>query len=324
MVTNILDSYAKCYKEVLCIPCTQGTKSESERFPGAEYTTCVESYVSESGRSIQAGTSHYLAQIFAKMFKIEFENKQNKKEHVYQTSWGVSTRSIGAFVMIHGDDKGMVMTPRCAIYQVVIVPIYIKKQYEDMNNKSHELAKYLKKNGIRAHVDDRDNYTPGFRYNYWEIRGIPIRLELGPKDMENEQFMACRRVDGKKIAMKWEGLLETLKAEFIDISDLMYNKAKDTQDSKKKTVLTWKDFMENINKKMMCLAPWCDTVKCEEDVNERSRTESLGLNEEDEQALTGKAKTLCIPFEQPELADNQTCFACENKAKLWALWGRSY
>jgi len=275
IVLDILDAYERIYKEILCIPVTKGAKSENERFAGADWTTCLESYVAENGRSIQACTSHYLGQNFSKMFGIEFENQQNKKDFAYQTSWGISTRSIGAYIMIHGDDKGMVMTPRSAEVQVVIVPIYMKDlNKEEMNAQCHTLKKQLQEADIRVKVDDRDNYTPGFRYNHWEIRGTPIRLEVGPKDIKNEAVMAVTRFDGQKKSIKWVDLVPEIQAEFKRISEAMFNNALQKLNDKKKTVEKWDDFMVELNKKNMCLAPWCNTVKCEEAVKERSKKES--------------------------------------------------
>ena len=325
MVFDILDAYEKVYNEILCIPVTKGKKSEKEKFAGADYTTCIESFVVENGRSIQAATSHYLGQNFSKMFNIEFENKSNKKEFAFQSSWGVSTRSIGAYVMTHGDDKGIVMTPACAEYQIVIVPIYMKDvNKNEMNAKAHELADLMIDADLRVWVDDRDNYTPGFRYNYSEIRGTPLRLELGPKDLEKQQFMACSRFDGKKSAMKWETLVTDVKVEFKRVSEAMLNRAKERQANATCTVKTWPDFMTNLNQKKQCFAPWCNVEKCEEDVKDKSAAESQNLAQEEEVSLTGSAKTLCIPLEQPNLEENTPCFACGQPAKLWALWGRSY
>lgn len=325
MVSDILDAYAKVYADVLCIPVTKGKKSEKEKFAGADYTTCIESYVVENGRSIQAGTSHYLGQNFSKMFGIEFEDKSNKKQFAWQTSWGISTRSIGAYIMTHGDNQGMVMTPACAEIQVVIVPIYSKDiKHEVLNNKSYELLKKLEEAEIRVWVDDRDNKTAPFRYNHWEIRGTPLRLELGPKDMENEHVIAVTRFDGQKVPMKWENLVTDIQTEFARVSKAMYDNALKRQANARVTVKTWEEFMVNLNQKKMCLAPWCNEKACEETVGDKSAEESKNLAEEENISLTGSAKTLCLPFEQPELEKCATCFACGKEAKVWALWGRSY
>jgi prolyl-tRNA synthetase len=322
MTLDIMEAYRSAYEDVMSIPVTMGKKSEDEKFPGADWTGCLESYVVETGRSIQAATSHYLGQNFSKMFGIEFENKENKKEFAYQTSWGLSTRSIGAFVMIHGDDKGMVMTPTSAEFQVVIVPIYMKSiSKEDMNARARVIAKQLEAEDIRVTVDDRENYTAGFRYNYWEIRGTPFRLELGPKDIAKNQVTCVTRFDGFKKEVAIDSLVQSLKGDFESVKKAMFKKSLDLQESRKRVVTTWEDFMVQLNLKFRCLAPWCNVKQCELDVKKKSADQSRELQDSD--ILTGAAKTLCLPFEQPPL-DDHVCFHCGKKAEVWAIWGRSY
>lgn len=170
----------------MAVPVCKGIKTESEKFAGGDFTSTVETWISENGRAIQAATSHHLGQNFAKMFGISILNEKKEKEFVWQTSWGLTTRSIGIMVMYHGDDKGLVLPPRVASVQVVIVPIYKKGEEEVILAKSRQILDELKKAGIRVHLDDRDNYTPGWKYNHWELKGVPIRLELGSKDLKNE------------------------------------------------------------------------------------------------------------------------------------------
>ena len=207
MVLSILDYYADCYKELLAVPVVKGKKSEIEKFAGANYTTTVELYVPSNGRGIQGATSHQLGQNFAKMFDVWFEDKAGQKQHVWQTSWGFSTRSIGSMIMVHSDDKGLVLPPRVAQYQAVFVPItYKDDDVTAIHGKIDELVKSLKEAGIRAQFDDRDNYTPAWKFNHWEIKGIPIRLELGKKDFEKQEVRVVRRDNGEKVQMKWANL----------------------------------------------------------------------------------------------------------------------
>ena len=201
-----MDAYANTYQNLLAIPVVKGIKSKGETFAGADYTTTVELFVKANGRGIQGATSHMLGQNFSKMFKINFEGKDKTKELAWQTSWGFTTRSIGAMIMIHGDDKGLVLPPRVAPLQVVIVPIIKKDSTEGVVEMAHEIGKKLKEAGVRVRVDDRENYNPGWKYAHWETKGVPIRIELGAKDMQSQQVMVCRRDTGSKTAFKWDGI----------------------------------------------------------------------------------------------------------------------
>lgn len=213
MVMNILDRYASVYKDLLAVPVVKGKKSKDETFAGADFTTTTEIYVPISGRGIQGATSHMLGQNFSKMFKIEFEDKTGKKALAWQTSWGLSTRSIGAMIMVHGDDKGLVLPPSVAQTQVVIIPVLFKDDdATKLLEKAEELRKVLKAAKIRVELDDRENYNPGFKYNHWELRGVPLRLELGKKDFEKQEVRMCKRNDGTKSQVKWDGIAETILA----------------------------------------------------------------------------------------------------------------
>ena len=203
-----LHFYSQVYSELLAIPVCKGIKTESEKFPGGFRTSTVETWIPENGRAIQAATSHNLGQNFAKMFKIEFEDEKKEKKLVWQTSWGLTTRSIGIMVMYHGDDKGLVLPPRAANVQVVIIPIPYKGKEEDVNAAATEIYQNLKKSDIRAQIDLRDNYNPGWKYNHWELKGVPIRIEVGPKDVQNKEVKVVIRHNGDKLQMKWENLAQ--------------------------------------------------------------------------------------------------------------------
>uniref|UniRef100_A0A7R9VIU9 proline--tRNA ligase n=1 Tax=Chlamydomonas euryale TaxID=1486919 RepID=A0A7R9VIU9_9CHLO len=316
-VAAILELYRRVYEEVMAVPVTPGKKSTAEQFAGALYTTTVEAFIPETGKAIQGATSHCLGQNFSKMFNIEFETEERTKQLVWQNSWGFTTRTIGVMIMTHGDDKGLVLPPRAAPKQVVIITIPNSKTTPEglaaMTEKAAELHAALEAAGVRVVSDTRENYTPGWKYNHWELKGVPVRLELGPKDMEKGVAVLARRDTGTKEEAAWgdvagrmPSLLETIQAD-------MYTAARAKYDACWKQVTTWDEFMEAINGRNMALAPWADEVEVENDVKKRSAVGELQ-----------GAKTLCIPFKQPEMPPGTLCFASGKPAKNWALWGRSY
>lgn len=332
-VMQILDYYAGVYEELLAVPVIKGKKTEKEKFAGGDFTTTVEGYIPQTGRGIQGGTSHHLGQNFSKMFNLSVENplgKDHPKIFAYQNSWGLSTRTIGVMVMIHSDNKGLVTPPRVAQFQAVVIPVGItKKTTDDKRHLIHESAMdveaRLKKAGIRAFGDYNDNYTPGWKFSQNELRGIPIRIELGPKDIENKQVVVVRRNDSRKYTVK----LDELEARIPEILDEMHNdmfaKAKDLFDTHRVIVDEWKDFVPNLNKKNVILSPWCGVMDCEEDIKDSSAKQDDGEEiETDEKSPSMGAKSLCIPFEQPELKEGQTCVKCDRKAIQYCMFGRSY
>jgi prolyl-tRNA synthetase len=317
-VYEVLDLYRRVYEDLLAVPVIKGKKSDNEKFAGALFTTSVEAFIPMNGRGVQGATSHCLGQNFSKMFDIEFETEvEDKKDFAWQNSWGLTTRTIGVMIMTHGDDKGLVLPPRVAHLQVVVVPIPNSKLSEEdkaaMLSKSEELYTSIKKAGIRVNKDFRENYTPGWKYNYWELRGVPIRLELGPKDMVNGMCVLARRDTGAKELVAWGDVITRLPVLLEEIQADMFTKAKATFDGCLEKATNWDDFMAAIDRKHMVLAPWADEVEVEEMVKKKSASEgAMG------------AKTLCIPMEQPELVEGMVCFASGKPAKNWALWGRSY
>lgn len=332
-VMQILDYYAGVYEELLAVPVVKGKKTEKEKFAGGDFTTTVEGYIPQTGRGIQGGTSHHLGQNFSKMFNLSVENplgKDHPKIFAYQNSWGLSTRTIGVMVMIHSDNKGLVTPPRVAQFQAVVIPVGItKKTSDDDRHLIHESAMdieaRLKKAGIRAFGDYNDNYTPGWKFSQNELRGIPIRVEIGPKDIEKKQVVVVRRNDSRKYTVK----LDELEARIPEILDEMHNdmyaKAKDLFDTHRVIVNEWKDFVPNLNKKNVILSPWCGVMDCEEDIKDSSAKQDDGEEiETDEKSPSMGAKSLCIPFEQPELKEGQTCVKCDRKAINYTMFGRSY
>merc|ERR1712188_108375 len=294
-------------------------------FAGGDYTTTVEAFIPTNGRGVQGATSHHLGQNFSKMFNIEFEDHEGGKKFVYQNSWGITTRTIGVMIMVHGDNNGLVMPPRVAPIQVVVVPIQFKKNLEELDAKAAEVCEQLKAAGVRAHLDNRTGYKPGFKYSHWEMRGVPLRIEIGPRDLEAGQVVVARRDDLRKEAKVTVPMAEisTRIPELLeDVQQNLLTKAKAKMDAQITDVTTWPEFVPALNQKNICRVPWCLELACENNIKKKSGEESTQM--ESASGLTGAAKSLCIPFEQPELAEGANCFNCEAEAKKWALFGRSY
>ncbi|GKY94771.1 hypothetical protein MPSEU_000442300 [Mayamaea pseudoterrestris] len=330
-VMQALELYRRVYEELLAVPVVPGYKTEKEKFAGGFRTTTVEAYIAGSGRAIQGATSHNLGQNFGKMFDIRFQDEAGQSQIAWQTSWGLTTRTIGVMVMVHGDDQGLVLPPRIAPLQVVIVPIISKKlTYEDAKPYCETVLQELKSSGIRVKFDDRTIYNPGWKYNHWEQKGVPLRIEVGPRDIEQKMVRICVRHDGSKDDVSVDGLGAHVKAMLDDIQSKMFEKAKAARDDHVVQITEWKDFVPNLEKNNLVLTPWCggEHEEWEEWVKKTSREESLkarGEEVEDEKTATSvAAKTLCIPFKQPELPAGTKCIASGLEATCWVLWGRSY
>jgi prolyl-tRNA synthetase len=323
-VLQILEFYRSVYEDLLAVPVTKGKKTDREKFAGADYTTTIEAYVAPNGRSIQAATSHSLGQNFSKVFDITFEDDHKKKCYAWQNSWGLSTRTIGGMIMIHGDNKGLRLPPRVAPIQVAIVPIPKKGIEDKLNAKIDELASVLSKAGLRVEVDRRDN-NPGWKYNNWETRGIPIRLEIGEKDLEGETAMVYRRDTQTKSKVPFADLEKAIPALVDEIHNFLYTEAKKIKTEKTKQVLTFEEFITHLNNKCVVLVPFCLAGACEDKIKDRSKTESVAQQQDEDAGLTGAAKSLCRPLEQPALPAGTKCFGgCGADAKEWCLFGRSY
>jgi len=331
MVMQALDLYRDVYQELLAVPVIPGYKTEKEKFAGGHQTTTVEAYIPGSGRAIQGATSHNLGQNFGKMFDITFQDEKGNSQTAWQTSWGLTTRTIGVMVMVHGDDTGLVLPPAIAPLQAVIVPIISKKlKVEDATPYCESILKDLVGAGIRAKLDDRVIYNPGWKYNHWEQKGVPVRIEVGPRDIENKQARVVVRYNGEKVDMMVDNLGQALQTKLDEIQNAMFAKAKETRDSHLVQVTEWKDFVPNLELNNLVLTPWCggEHQDWEDWVKNKSREESLasrGEEGEDERCATSvAAKTLCIPFDQPELPEGTKCIASGLPATCWVLWGRSY
>lgn len=312
-VLAILELYRKIYEEFLAVPVIKGKKSEVEKFAGGLYTTTVEAFIPNTGRGIQGATSHCLGQNFAKMFEIIFENERGEKAMVWQNSWAYTTRTIGVMVMIHGDDKGLVLPPHVAPLQIIVVPVPFKDaDTHAIYNACIETVQTLRAAGFRIEEDIRDNYSPGWKYSHWELKGVPLRIEIGPRDIANKQVVVVRRDNFVKQNVPLDCLSNHIGELLEEIQKDMFERAKVKRDSCIVKAENWDEFMRALNSKMMVLAPWCDEVDVEEDVKAKTKGEM------------GAAKTLCMPFDQPELLEGTVCFASGKPAKKWALWGRTY
>ncbi|EMD34768.1 hypothetical protein CERSUDRAFT_97352 [Gelatoporia subvermispora B] len=335
-VREILELYRRVYEELLAVPVIPGVKSEKEKFAGGLYTTTVEGFVSTTGRGIQGATSHCLGQNFSRpeMFNIFVEDPNDPtgqgKTYVWQNSWGLSTRVIGVMVMTHGDNQGLVLPPRVACVQVVIVPCGITAKTSDdarkaINDMCEQLADSLKKVGIKAKADLREGYTPGFKFNDWEQKGVPLRLEIGPADLAKQQTLSVRRDTGVKAPLPLADITTTVPQLLDTIQVDMFRRAKETYDSRIKEITRWEDVVSTLDDKCVVVLPWCEEESCEDDIKERS---GRAAEPQDERAPSAGAKSLCIPFDQsrwtPIEPGKTKCPACGKDAKRWTMFGRSY
>ncbi len=346
-VLDILDLYARVYEELLAVPVVKGRKSEKEKFAGGLYTTTVEGFIPATGRAIQGATSHCLGQNFANMFDINFLDEAGAKCKVWQNSWGLTTRTIGVMIMVHGDDMGLVLPPRVAPTQVIIVPILASKDSDETVQavlaaaSSAEAA--LAAAGVRVAQDTRTVYTPAWKYAHWEQKGVPVRLEVGPKDVAKGTVMSVRRDTRGKAPLKNDAnLAEQVHALLDGIQSDMLTAARAERDARIEVVTSWEEFVPALDRGNMVLAPWCETIESEEWVKEQTKATgkvektpgaqpegdaaaAAGSEEEAGKGLTGAAKTLCVPMEQPAMPEGTQCFTGNGKAaRVWALWGRSY
>ncbi|KAI4228639.1 MAG: hypothetical protein L6R36_001495 [Xanthoria steineri] len=341
-VLQILDWYADIYQDLLAVPVIRGRKTEKEKFAGGLYTTTVEGYIPFNGRGIQGGTSHCLGQNFSKMFGITVEDpsaREGEKKpplHVWQNSWGLSTRVIGVMVMIHSDNHGLVLPPRVAEIQVVIVPAGITAKTTEAEKTSihgqvDALATVLRASNIRVETDMREGYSPGWKFNEWEMRGVPLRLEFGPGESEGHFVTTARRdIPGKdgKGRITVQDLGKDVPALLDTIQGDLYKRAEESYKSHTIKITKWDDFVPALNNKNVCLIPHCLEEKCEDEIKDMSAKKAAeGSDEpEDAKAPSMGAKSLCIPFEQPPegIEEGKTCTNpnCKNLAKAWCLFGR--
>jgi len=303
-VADILDLYKKTIEEELAVPVVTGKKSEKDKFVGAVYTNTLESLMPD-GKALQMGTSHFLGQNFSKPFDVKYLDENNSETFAWQTSWGVSWRLIGGMIMTHGDDKGLVLPPKVAPIQVVIIPIYHSKEdKENVLQKACQIKDGLSDNGIRVNLDDREQLTPGFKFNDWEMRGIPIRIEIGPKDIAKNQIVLARRHNQTKISLDMDGLTEKTLSELKNIQKEMFDAAKKILDERVVRVSEYQQFKKELENGKMIDCSWCGNQTCEDKIKEE----------------TG-ADLRVIPSDNTKA---ETCIYCKNSGTTNVLFARGY
>ncbi|RYG46731.1 MAG: proline--tRNA ligase, partial [Chitinophagaceae bacterium] len=298
--------YADFAENWMALPVVRGVKSESERFAGAVNTYCIEALM-QDGKALQAGTSHFLGQNFAKAFDVKFSDKENKQDYVWATSWGVSTRLIGALVMAHSDDEGLVLPPRIAPMQVVIVPIYKgAEQNEIINGRVATLVAELKAAGIRVKFDDNDNNRPGWKFAEYEKKGVPVRVAIGARDIENNSVEVARRDTREKQTISLDGFVDTVTRLLEDIQQSMFDRARTFRDAHITKVDTWDEFQSVLKDKTGFIsAHWDGTAETEDKIKE----------------LT-KATIRCIPIDNPQ--EEGKCILTGKPSKERVLFAQAY
>ncbi|HUU06058.1 MAG TPA: proline--tRNA ligase [Patescibacteria group bacterium] len=302
---RILETYRRLAEDYLAIPVVTGLKSDSEKFAGAVRTYAIEMLMPD-GKALQAGTSHNLGQNFAKAFNIRYESKEQKLEYAWQTSWGATTRLVGALIMTHGDDSGLILPPRVAPIQAVIVPISAGNWQETVLPHAQKILAELKAAGLRVHLDDRDSYTPGWKYADWEMRGVPVRVEIGPKDIEKQQVVLVSRLDRKKSFIPWNGLAAELGSLLEGIQAELYRKAKVFHDENTRPAAGYDELREAMaGSRGLIKSGWCGGRDCEAKVK------------------ADTAATIRVILDQPD-ASLATCAVCGQKAPHTVLFAKSY
>lgn len=294
---QMLRVYATFAEEWMALPVLKGVKSVNERFAGAVETYCIEALM-QDGKALQAGTSHFLGQNFAKAFDVQFLSKENKLEYVWATSWGVSTRLMGALIMTHSDDNGLVLPPKLAPIQVVIVPIYRnEEQYKAVCDKGREIKQQLENLGIRVKLDDRDTQKPGFKFNEWEFKGVPVRLAMGPRDLENGTIEIARRDTLQKETIQIDGIAAKIQHLLDEIQVNLYQKALDFRMQNTFTANSWEEFLELIEKGGFILAHWDGTAETEQKIKEETKA-TIRLIPVDGEKEPGKCIYTGMPSQQ--------------------------
>ena len=303
---QMLDVYADFVENWMALPVIKGVKTESERFAGAVDTYCIEALM-QDGKALQSGTSHFLGQNFAKAFDVKFLNKENQLDHVWATSWGVSTRLVGALVMAHSDDQGLILPPKIAPFQVVIVPIYKGDQQKALiDSKAKEIIKQLKDLGIRVKYDDNDNARPGWKFAEYELKGVPVRITLGARDLENNIAEIARRDTKEKRNISPDGMAAYVADLLTQIQQNMYNKAKVYRDEHITSADSWDEFEKLLDEKGGFIsAHWDGTTETEEAIKEKS-----------------KATIRCIPLNNPP--ENGKCILTGKPSTQRVLFARAY
>ena len=304
-VADILELYKKTIEEELAVPVITGKKSEKDKFVGAVYTDTLESLMPD-GKALQMGTSHFLGENFSKPFDVKYLDENNTETFAWQTSWGVSWRLIGGMIMTHGDDKGLVLPPKIAPIQVVIIPIYYSDDEKgNVIQKASQIKDSLSKINLRVHLDDREQLTPGFKFNYWEMKGIPIRIEIGPKDIAKNQVVLARRHNQVKTSIDMDSSSEKISSELKNIQKEMFDAAKKILDERVVRVSEYQQFKEELENGKMIDCSWCGNQTCEDKIKEET-----------------SADLRVIPFDNTQ--KSETCIYCKNSGTTNALFAKGY
>ena len=304
-VADILELYKKTIEEELAVPVITGKKSEKDKFVGAVYTDTLESLMPD-GKALQMGTSHFLGENFSKPFDVKYLDENNTETFAWQTSWGVSWRLIGGMIMTHGDDKGLVLPPKIAPIQVVIIPIYYSDNEKgDVIQNANEIKDSLTKINLRVHLDDREQLTPGFKFNDWEMKGIPIRIEIGPKDIAKNQVVLVRRHNQAKTSIDMDSSSEKIASELKNIQKEMFDAAKKILDERVVRVSEYQQFKEELENGKMIDCSWCGNQTCEDKIKEET-----------------SADLRVIPFGNTE--KSETCIYCKNSGTTNVLFAKGY
>jgi len=304
-ILEIIEYYRQVYEELLAVPVTPGYKSVKEKFAGADYSTTIEP-LAPDGKVIQAGTAHHLGQNFSKAFDVKFLDKDQKPQYVYQNSWGISTRTIAGMILTHSDNRGLVLPPKVAFNKVVIVPLLFKGKEEMVLEKANEVMESLSE--FNPILDDDTKLSPGFKFNKWEMQGMPIRLEIGPRDVESGVCMMSIRDLDEKQEVKFEDVKVRVKSELEMMHKRLFDNAKNMQDSLTTEATTFDEMQKAIESGKRVLVPWCESIESEEEIKEK----------------TG-AKTSCIPFEfENRSLKNVKCFYSSKPATCFVYFSKSY
>ena len=304
-VMKILEIYKNTVENELAIPVITGRKSEKEKFVGAVYTTTMESLMPD-GKALQMGTSHFLGQNFSKPFDVKYSYKDNVENYAWQTSWGVSWRLIGGMIMVHGDNKGLVLPPKVSPIQVVIVPIYYSENdSKKVTDKANEIEKALLDKKIRVHLDKRNELTPGFKFHDWELKGIPLRIEIGPKDIEKNKVVIATRHNREKTDLAIDKISDNIIEILQKIQKEMFDEAKKILQDKSIRIEDYTKFKEELEKGGFLYAPWCGDENCEEKIKDE----------------TG-AEIRVIPFDDKN--EKQKCIICGNESTTAPIFARGY
>lgn len=304
-VLRALKMYQDFVQDFLAIPVISGKKSESEKFPGANTTYAIEALMPD-GKALQVGTSHELGQNFSKVFQVKFQDKDKKDKYVWQTSWGITSRMIGALIMSHGNDQGLILPPKIAPIQIVIIPIFEKDNKEKILEYSSKIREDLEKSGFKVKLDDREYYTPGWKFNEWELKGVPLRIEIGKKEVKYHTITLVRRDIGGGIKIQDAECKIEIEKALEEIQENLYRKAKESLGKNTYNVDNYDEFKRIMRESRgFIYAPWCGSPVCEKKIKEET-----------------KATTRVLPLGAKE--KNKKCIYCSKKAKYYWLFAQAY